>query len=110
MVKFVDGKECLEYETVRKLDLQNGDISLGLQGSSGGWSTHLPISPPKYRKKRKDKDKVVISVIVEVDKITFNITDDYGYDSILIITDDEMKNSIVQKEVKKIKALQESTK
>jgi len=109
MVKFISFDEVIEYSGIKKLDLQRGIISLSLgYFGGGGWSTCLPISPPEYRKKypTSSPDRVKLSVFEGADEITFNITDDYGSTYTLTITGEEMKNPIVQNEVKKIKALQ----
>ena len=102
MIEFIQRYEepdGVEYDRIGELDLQNGVISL--RNSKGGdYITVLPVSSPEYRKKHhpdtwQDQVKVVITPMA----ITFNIVDDYGKHYTLIITGDEMKDPIVQKEI-----------
>ena len=102
MVELKSFEEIVKQGTVRKLDLQNGVISLE-NDSGGGWCTTLPISPPEYRKEHSIKAE--FSVSEEEDKIVFIIVDDWGCEYTLTITGDERRNPIVQREVEIIKAI-----
>jgi len=102
MVKFVSFDEIVEYDTVEKLNVQRGLISLR-NYPGGGWGVCLPISSSEYREKHPTL--AAVSVFVGIDEITFSITDDHGIAYNLTITGEEMENPIVQREVRLVRTL-----